>query len=136
MDICDFFRRNTFSDKFITNIVIYTEVAFFFKRLDLSDRLLILSIIGIFTVNSCFSRGFMRYTQITEDDLSELVLSRFSVDTGYVLNTLIQLSFGIILKQRINKTGIKSEFSSIARYLEHIVYRRIDVTAVDSIGSV
>ena len=98
MDICDFFRRNTFSDKFITNIVINAEIAFFFKGLDLSDRLLILSIVGIFTVNGCFRRGFVWYTQITENDLRELVLSRFSVDTGYVLNTLIQLSFGIILK--------------------------------------
>ena len=36
--------------------------------------------------------------EITEDDLSELVLSCFSVYTGYVLNALIQLGFGIILK--------------------------------------
>ena len=97
MDICDLLRRDTLSDQLVTNIVIHAEVTFFFKRLDLSDRLLILSIIGIFALDRCFC-GLVRYTQITEDDLREPVLSRFSVNTGNILNTAIELRIGIILK--------------------------------------
>jgi len=97
VDICDLLRRDTPCDQLVTNIVIHAKIAFFFKRLNLSDRLLILSIVGIFTLNRCFC-CLMRYTQITEDDLREPVLSRFSVDTDNILDTAIELRIRIILK--------------------------------------
>ena len=98
MDICDFLRRDTPCDQLITNIIIHAEVAFFFKRFDLSDRLLILSIIGIFALDLCFACCLMRNTQIAEDDLREPILSRFSVDTGNILYTAVELCIGIIFK--------------------------------------
>lgn len=98
MDICDFLRRDTLCNQFCTNIVINAELAFFFKRFDLSDRLLILSIVSIFALNFCFACCLMRYTQIAEDDLRESVLSRFSVDTGNILYTAVELCIGIIFK--------------------------------------
>ena len=101
MDICDLLRRDTACDQLITNIIIHTEVAFFFKRFNLCDRLLILSIVGIFTLDRCFC-CLMRNTQITEDDLSELVLCRFRVDTGYIVYTAVELCIRIIFKRRIN----------------------------------
>ena len=79
-------------------MLIHAEVAFFFKRLDLSDRLLILHIVGIFALDLCFSCCFVRNAQITEDDLRESVLSRFSVDTGNILYTAVELCIGIIFK--------------------------------------
>lgn len=78
----------------------------------------------------------MRNAQVAENNLGEPVLSRFSVDTGNILNTSVEFCIGIVLKGRINQTGIKTELSSIARYLEHIVNRRIDIAGIDSIGSV
>lgn len=135
MDICDFLRSDTLSDQLVTNIVIYTEVAFFFKRLNLSDRLLILSIISIFTLDRRFL-SLMRNAQVTENDLREPVLSRFSVDTGNILNTAVKFGIGIILKGRINQTRIKTELSSVACDLQHIVNRRINIAGIDSIGSV
>ena len=97
MDICDLLRRDTPCNQLITNIVIHAKIAFFFKRLDLSDRLLILSIIGIFALDCCFC-CLVRNAQITEDDLREPVLSRFSVDTGNILYTAVELCIGIIFK--------------------------------------
>lgn len=135
MDICDLLRRDTPCDQLITNIIIHTEVAFFFKRLDFCDRLLILSIVSIFTLDRCFC-CLVRDTQITEDDLREPVLSRFSVDTGNILNTAVELCIGIILKGRINQSRIKTELSSVRRYFEHIVDRRINISCIDSISSV
>lgn len=106
MDICDFFRRDTLSDQFVTNIIIYAEVTFFFKRFYISNRFLIFSIVCIFALNLCFPCCLMRNTQITEDDLRKLVLSRFRVDTGNILNTAVELCFGAIFKGRINQTRI------------------------------
>ena len=97
MDICDLLRRNAPCDQLVTNIVIHAEIAFFFKRFDLCDRLLILSIVGIFALDSCFC-CLVRHTQITEDDLRESVLSRFSVDTGNILYTAVELCIGVVLK--------------------------------------
>ena len=97
MDICDFLRRDTPCDQLVTNIVIHAKIAFFFKRFDLCDRLLILSIVGIFTLDRCFCT-LVRNAQVTEDDLREPVLSRFSMDTGNILNTAVELCIGIILK--------------------------------------
>lgn len=97
MDICDFLRRDTLSDQLVTNIVIHAKIAFFFKRLNLCDRLLILSIVGIFALDCCFC-CLVRNAQVTEDDLREPVLSRFSVDTDNILDTAIELRIGIILK--------------------------------------
>ena len=97
MDICDLLRRDTPYDQLVTNIVIHTEVAFFFKRLDLSDRLLIIRIVSIFALYRCFC-CLVRNAQITEDDLREPVLSRFSVDTGNILNTAVELCIGVVLK--------------------------------------
>ena len=97
MDICDLLRRDTPCDQLITNIIIHTEVAFFFKRFDLCDRLLILSIVGIFALDCCFC-ALVRNAQVTEDDLREPVLSRFSVDTDNILDTAIELRIGVIFK--------------------------------------
>ena len=97
MDICDLLRRDTPCDQLITNIIIHTEVAFFFKRFDLSDRLLILSIVSIFALDCCFC-ALVRHAQVTEDDLREPVLSRFSVDTDNILDTAIELRIGVIFK--------------------------------------
>ena len=135
MDICDLLRRDTPCDQFVTNIVIHAEVAFFFKRFDLSNRLLILSIIGIFALDRCFC-CLVWNTQITEDDLRKPVLSRFSVDTGYVLNAPVQLRIRVILKGRINQSRIKTELSSVRRNFEHIVDRRINISCIDSVSSV
>ena len=135
MDICDLLRRDTLSDQLVTNIVIHAKIAFFFKRLDLSDRLLILRIVCIFAFDRCFC-GLVRNAQITEDYLCEPVLSRFSVNTGNVLNAPVQLCIGVVLKGRINQSRIKTELSSVRRNLEHIVDRRINISAVDSISSV
>ena len=135
MDICDFLRRDTSCDQLVTNIVIHAKIAFFFKRFDLCDRLLILSIVSIFTLDRCFC-CLVRYTQITEDDLSKPVLSSFSVDTGDILNTAVEFGVRVVLKGRIDQSRIKTELSSVRGYLEHIVDRRINITAVDSISSV
>ena len=135
MDICDLLRRDTPYDQLVTNIVIHAEIAFFFKRFDLCDRLLILSIVGIFALDCCFC-CLVRNAQITEDDLREPVLSRFSVDTGNILNTAVELCIGVILKGRINQSRIKTELSSVRRDLEHIVDRRINISCIDSISSV
>ena len=135
MDICDLACRNTLSDQLVTNIVIHTKIAFFFKRLNLCDRLLILSIVSIFTLDRCFC-CLVRYTQITEDDLSKPVLSSFSVDTGDILNTAVEFGVRVVIKGRIDQSRIKTELSSVRGYLEHIVDRRINITAVDSISSV
>ena len=97
MDICDLLRRDTPCDQLITNIIIHTEVAFFFKRLNLSDRLLILCIVGIFALYRCFC-CLVRNAQITEDDLREPVLSRLSVYTDNILDTAIELRIGVIFK--------------------------------------
>ena len=97
MDICDLLRRDTPCDQLITNIVIHAKIAFFFKRLDLSDRLLILRIVCIFAFDRCFC-GLVRNAQITEDYLCEPVLSRFSVDTDNILDTAIELRIGVIFK--------------------------------------
>ena len=78
----------------------------------------------------------MRNAQVTEDDLREPVLSRFSVDTDNILDTAIELRIGVVLKGRINQARIKSELSSVRRYLEHIVDRRINIACIDSISSV
>ena len=78
----------------------------------------------------------MRNTQITEDDLSELVLCCFRVDTGYIVYTAVELCIRIIFKRRIYQTGIKTELSSVARYLQHIINVRIDIAVVYRIGSV
>ena len=136
MDICDLLRRDTPCNQLITNIVIHAEVAFFFKRFDLSDRLLVISIVGIFALNLSFSRSLVRNAQVAENDLREPVLSRFSVDTGNILDTAVEFCIGIILKGRINQTGIKTELSSVRGNLEHIVDRRINVSCIDSISSV
>ena len=135
MDICDLLRRNAPCDQLVTNIVIHAEIAFFFKRFDFCDRLLILSIVGIFTLDRCFC-CLMRYTQITEDDLREPVLSRFSVDTGNIFDTSVELCIGVILKRRINQARIKTELASVRSNLEHIVNRRINISCIDSISSV
>ena len=135
MNICNFLRRDTLSDQLVTNIVIYTEVTFFFKGLDLSDRLLILSIVSIFTLDRCFC-GLVRNAQITEDDLREPVLSRFSVDTGNIFYTTVELCIRVVLKGRINQSRIKTELSSVRGNLEHIVDRRINISCIDSIGTV
>ena len=135
MDICDFLRRNTLSDQLVTNIVIHTKIAFFFKRLNLCDRLLILSIVSIFTLDRCFC-CLVRYTQITEDDLSKPVLSSFSVDTGDILNTAVEFGVRVVLKGRIDQSRIKTELSAVRSDLEHIVDRRINISRIDSIGSV
>ena len=78
----------------------------------------------------------MRNAQITEDYLCEPVLSRFSVNTGNVLNAPVQLCIGVVLKGRINQSRIKTELSSVRRNLEHIVDRGINISCVDSISSV
>ena len=135
MDICDLLRRDTPCDQFVTNIVINAEVTFFFKRLDLSDRLLILSIVGIFTLDRCFC-CLVRNAQITEDDLREPVLSRFSVDTDNIFYTTVELCIRVVLKGRINQSRIKTELSSVRGNLEHIVDRRINISCIDSIGTV
>ena len=97
MDICDLLRRDTPCDQLVTNIIIHTEVAFFFKRLDFCDRLLILRIVGIFALDRCFC-CLVRNAQITEDDLREPVLSRFSVNTGNIFNTAVEFGVRIVLK--------------------------------------
>ena len=135
MDICDLLRRDTLSDQLVTNIVIHAKIAFFFKRFDLCDRLLILSIVSIFTLDRCFC-CIVRNAQVTEDDLREPVLSRFSVNTGNILNTAVEFGVRVVLKGRIDQSRIKTELSSVRGYLEHIVDRRINITAVDSISSV
>ena len=135
MDICDLLRRDTPCDQLITNIIIHTEVAFFFKRLNLSDRLPILCIVGIFALDHCF-RYLVRNTQITEDDLCEPVLSSFSVDTGNIFNTAVEFGVRVILNGRINQSRIKTELSSVRSDLEHIVDRRINISCIDSIGTV
>ena len=136
MDICDFFRWDTLSDQFVTNIIIYAEVTFFFKRFYISNRFLIFSIVGIFALDLCFPCCLMRNTQITEDDLRKLVLSRFSVDTSYILNTTVELCFAVIFKGRINQSRIKTELSAVRGNFEHIVDRRINISCIDSIGTV
>ncbi|WP_294491438.1 hypothetical protein [uncultured Ruminococcus sp.] len=135
MDICDFLRRDTPCDQFVTNIVINAEVTFFFKRLDLSDRLLILSIVGIFALDCCFC-ALVRNAQVTEDDLREPVLSRFLIDTGNIFDTSVELCIRVVLKGRINQSRIKTELSSVRGNLEHIVDRRINISCIDSIGTV
>jgi len=135
VDICDLLRRDTLNDQLVTNIVIHAKIAFFFKRLDLSDRLLILSIVGIFTLDRCFC-CLVRNTQITEDDLREPVLSRFSVDTGNILNTAVEFGVRVVLKGRINQSRIKTELSAVRGNFEHIVDRRINISCIDSIGTV
>ena len=135
MDICDLLRRDTPCDQLVTNIIIHAEVAFFFKRLDLSDRLLILSIVGIFALDCCFC-CFVGNAQVTEDNLREPVLSRFSVNTGNILNTAVEFGVRVILKGRINQSRIKTELSSVRSDLEHIVDRRINISCIDSIGTV
>ena len=135
MDICDFLRRDTPCDQLVTNIIIHAEVAFFFKRLDLSDRLLILSIVGIFALDCCFC-CFVGNAQVTEDNLREPVLSRFSVDTDNIFYTTVELCIRVVLKGRINQSRIKTELSSVRGNLEHIVDRRINITCIDSISSV
>ena len=88
-------------DLSIGNIMVLSGVVMYLcinSALPLPITILAGRIVGIFTVNGCFRRGFVWNTQITEDDLRELVLSRFNVDTGYVLNAFIQLCFWIILK--------------------------------------
>ena len=135
MDICDFLRRDTPCDQFVTNIIIHAEVAFFFKRLNLSDRLLILCIVGIFALDCCFC-ALVRNAQITEDDLREPVLSRFLIDTGNIFDTSVEFGVRVVLKGRINQSRIKTELSSVRGNLEHIVDRRINISCIDSIGTV
>ena len=135
MDICNLLRRDTLSDQLVTNIVIHAEIAFFFKRLNLCDRLLILSIVSIFTLDRCFC-CLVRNAQITEDDLREPVLSRFSVDTDNIFYTTVELCIRVVLKGRINQSRIKTELSSVRSDLEHIVDRRINISCIDSISSV
>ena len=135
MDICNLLRRDTPCNQLVTNIIIYAKIAFFFKRFDLCDRLLILRIVCIFAFDRCFC-GLVRNAQITEDYLCEPVLSRFSVNTGNVLNAPVQLCIGVVLKGRINQSRIKTELSSVRRNLEHIVDRRINVSCIDRISSV
>lgn len=78
----------------------------------------------------------MWYTQITENDLGELVLSRFSVNSCNILYTLIKFCRRIILKRWINQTWIKSELSSVRGDLQHIVDRRINISCIDRVSSV
>ena len=135
MDICDLLRRDTPCDQLVTNIVIHAEIAFFFKRFDFCDRLLILSIVGIFTLDCCFC-CLVRNAQITENDLCKPVLSRFSVDTSNIFNTAVEFGVRVVLKGRINQSRIKTELSAVRRNFEHIVDRRINISCIDSIGTV
>ena len=88
----------------VRNILIHAKITFFFKRLDLCDRLLILSIVGIFALDCCFC-CLVRNNQITEDDLREPVLSRFSVSavrmSAICLNILINSGRPVQLAIRV-----------------------------------
>ncbi|MDD6058857.1 MAG: hypothetical protein PUB97_00535 [Ruminococcus sp.] len=68
--------------------------------------------------------------------MREPVLSRFSVDTDNIFYTTIELCIRVVLKGRINQSRIKTELSSIRGNLEHIVDRRINISCIDSIGTV
>ena len=76
--------------------------------------------------------GLVRNAQITEDDLREPVLSRFSMDTDNISYTTVEFGVRVVLKGQINQSRIKTELSSVRSDLEHIVDRRINISCIDN----
>ena len=56
------------------------------------------------------------YSEITEDDLCETVLSLYSVNTDNILNAAVELRFGIILKGPINHIDLCFQYAPFCVY--------------------
>ena len=108
MDICYFIFRNAFIHKFLLNIIIYAEIAFFLQRICFRSGYFLC----ISTVLRC-TCCLMRYAKVTENYLSKLFFGSILINAEYVLYALIQLCIRIILKGRVDQARIQAELTSV-----------------------
>ena len=104
MNIRNFTFGNTLCNQLCLYIVIDTKVAFFFKGFSLSCGLFLTFTVRLLSIG----RVLVRYTQIAENNLCQLIFRSFRVNANNVINTLIEFCILVILKGRVNQTRVKS----------------------------
>ena len=101
MNKCYLIFRNTSCNQFCLNIIVNIEIPI-----------------------------VLRSREVTEEQLCQLVLFSFFPDTEHIPDAGVEFAVWVIGKKRIHQTLIQPQFSSVRRYLEHIIFCWVNHTGV------